>query len=351
MRLDKLRKSLKRLKIDGMLVTRPENVRYLSGYTGEGALLITPERALVGTDFRYWEQVKRQAPDLELFKVVASHEPVYSGLVSAAGRPRRLGFESAHVTVAERDRLAAVEGVEWIPLNGVVEALRVVKGRDELALIRRAAAISDAALEHIRTWLRPGWTERQVAWELEVYMRTHGADDVAFAISVAAGPAGAEAHHEPDERPIQAGEPIVIDLGACVQGYRSDITRTFCLGRPGRRFVRIYDLVLRAQETALAGIHAGLTGKQADALARDVIASAGYGKRFGHGLGHGVGLAVHELPGANRRNETRLPLNATLTVEPGIYLPGWGGVRIEDLVLIRKNNVELISRAGKDPLI
>ncbi len=349
--LDKLRKRLQRDRLDGFLVTRPENVRYLSGYTGEGVLLITPDRALLGADFRYWEQAERQAPDFELYKIVSRLDPLYPGLLAAAHRPRRVGYETIHVTMAEYQKLTQVEGVEWVPTQNIVEMLRMVKTRAELSFIRRAAAIADEALEFLRTWLRPGLTERQVAWELEVYMRTHGADDVAFDISVAAGPGGAEPHHAPGPRPIQAGEPIIIDLGACVNGYRSDMTRTFCLGKPGRRFRRIYDLVLRAQETALAGIRAGLTGQQADALAREVIDAAGHRQHFGHGLGHGVGLAVHELPAASPRSEAPLPAGATLTVEPGVYLTGWGGVRIEDLALIRKNGVELISHASKDPLI
>ncbi len=351
MKLDKLRQVLHRHKLDGLLVTRPENMRYLSGYTGEGALLVTQNKALLATDFRYWGQAGQQAPDYELFKVINRQESFYPALVSAAGKPRRLGFESSHVTVAEHQKLLVADSVEWLPAQDLVEALRLVKTRSELALIRRAAGISDAALEHIRGWIKPGMVERQVAWELEAFMRTHGAHAVAFDIIVGAGPGGAEAHHEPDDHIIQPGEPIVIDLGACVQGYRSDITRTYCIGRPGRRFKKIYDIVLRAQQAALDGIRAGMTCEQADSLARIVIANEGYGKRFGHSLGHGIGLAVHELPFARQKSDAPLPANATLTVEPGIYIPGWGGVRIEDLVLICKNGVELVSHASKDPLI
>lgn len=351
MNLKKLMRHFRRYQIDGLLVTQPENVRYLSGYTGEGVLLITPDRALLATDSRYWGQAERQAPDLELYKIKSRHRPFYSRLLAAAGQPRRVGFEGAHVTMAHYARLLEVKSVEWVAVENIVENMRAVKTPTELALIRRAAAISDAALEHLRTWLRPGMTERQVAWELEVYLRTHGAERAGFDLIVATGPASAEAHHEPDDRPIQAGEPIVVDIGARVHGYCSDVTRTYCLGRPPKRFLKIYDIVRRAQETALAGIHAGLTGQQADALARDVITAAGYGRRFGHGLGHGVGLAVHELPSANPNAQIRLPAGATLTVEPGIYIPGWGGVRIEDLVIICKNGVELVSRASKEPLI
>ncbi|MBN1888455.1 MAG: aminopeptidase P family protein [Thermoflexales bacterium] len=352
MHLNKLRKSLKRHELDGLLVSRPENMRYLSAYTGEGLLLVTPEHALLATDFRYWEQAKRQSPELELVKMKARQYVDYlKALASAAKGVRRIGFESSHVTVEQQQAMLASKTAEWVAVDGLVETLRTVKTRQEQELVQRAARISDAALEDLRTWLKPGLSERQVAWELEAYMRTHGADDVAFKIIVAAGANGAEAHHEPGERIVQAGEPIIVDLGACVEGYRSDITRTFWIGRPSKRFTRIYELVRQAQETALASIRAGMSGKQADGLARDVIAEAGFGKRFGHSLGHGVGLAVHEQPFAGSRSEAPLPAGATLTVEPGVYLPGWGGVRIEDLVIIGKHGVQLVSRTSKDPLI
>jgi len=195
-------------------------------------------------------------------------------------------------------------------------------------------------------------TEREAAWELEAYMRTHGADKIAFDLIVGSGPNGAMPHHHSDPRPIQTGEPIVLDLGAQVNGYHSDLTRTICLGRPqDGRFLEIYDVVLRAQEAALRGIRAGMTGIEADRIARDVIEAAGYGDSFGHGLGHGVGLAVHEGPRAGRTSEDTLLAGSTLTIEPGIYLPGWGGVRIEDLTLVCENGVQLISHASKEPLV
>jgi Xaa-Pro aminopeptidase len=343
MRLDKLRQSLAQSDegLDALLVYRPENRRYLSGFTGsEAMLLITHERAVLATDSRYWEQAEREAPEFSL-------------LLAAAGRPKHIGFESTFITVDQLDQLTeAAPDVKWIATKDLVEDLRVVKDESEIALMRRAARIADEGFEFLCRTLRPGMTEHEAAWELEARLRTHGADKVAFDLIVGSGPGGAEPHHHSSSRVIAAGEPIVLDLGAQVNGYNSDLTRTICLGQPkDDRFMEIYSIVLRAQEAALNGIQAGMTGIEADQLARDVIVAAGYGDNFGHGLGHGVGLAVHEEPRAGRLAEDVIPAGSTLTVEPGIYLPGWGGVRIEDLTLVDKNGVQLLSHANKEPLV
>jgi Xaa-Pro aminopeptidase len=245
----------------------------------------------------------------------------------------------------------AAPDVEWIATKDLVEDLRVVKDESEIALMRRAARIADEGFEFLCRTLRPGMTEHEAAWELEARLRTHGADKIAFDLIVGSGPGGAEPLPQ-RFAVIAASEPIVLDLGAQVNGYNSDLTRTICLGQPkDDRFMEIYSIVLRAQETALNGIRAGMTGIEADQLARDVIVAAGYGDNFGHGLGHGVGLAVHEEPRAGRLAEGVIPAGSTLTVEPGIYLPGWGGVRIEDLTLVDKNGVQLLSHASKEPLV
>nr|HPL29442.1 M24 family metallopeptidase [Anaerolineae bacterium] len=235
--------------------------------------------------------------------------------------------------------------------KGWVEELRAVKSPDELALMRRAVAISDAVIAALPELLQPGMTEKQLAWRIESFMHEHGADEPSFPIIAAGGPNGAMAHAVPSERPLVPGEPIVLDLGARVEGYCSDLTRTVCIGQPDARFREIYAIVLQAQQTAEAGIKAGLLGKDADALARQVIVEAGYGEAFGHGLGHGVGLDIHERPGAGARSEDRLEPGMAVTVEPGIYLPGWGGVRIEDLVVVTEGGVEILSAATKDPVV
>jgi len=352
MKLEKLRTVLAQLGLDAILISQPENRRYLSGFTGSaGWLVITADRAVLATDFRYYEQVGRQAPGFELARVPARFPDLLPGLLAGLG-VRRLGFESQHATVDDLQTWSrAAEKVEWLPLKDTVETLRMIKDEAEIEAIRRSAALTDAAFAHLLRVIGPGMTERQAAWEIETYMRTHGAGKVAFDLIVAAGPNGALPHAQVSDRAILAGQPIVVDIGCVVGGYCSDLTRTFCLGEPVPRYLEVWETVLRAQEAALAGIRAGVTGVEADALARDLIGAAGYGEQFGHGLGHSVGLAVHENPRASRLSTDVLQAGMTLTVEPGIYLPGQFGVRIEDLVVVTEKGVDLLSGAPKQTAI
>jgi Xaa-Pro aminopeptidase len=352
MRLTKLRQSLAENEVDALLISQPENRRYLSGFSGSaGWLVVTANRAVLATDFRYYEQVGREAPDWELARITDNIQKLLADLFTSAG-VRRLGFESQHVTV---DQLAtwtqATDGVEWVPLKDTVESVRMFKDEGEIEAMRRSVALTDEALEYALETIRPGMTELQVAWLIESYMRTHGASKVAFDLIVAAGPNGALPHAHPGERVIQAGDPIVFDLGSVVDGYCSDLTRTVCLGEPSAKYLAVFDIVLQAQQAAEAAIRPGMPGVEADAVARDLIAAAGYGDQFGHGLGHGVGLAVHEKPGAGRLSTDTLQAGMSLTVEPGIYLPGDFGVRIEDLVIIRDGGVEILSRAPKQAVV
>lgn len=351
-RIAKLRQRLIAEGVDALLVTVPSNVCYMSGFTAghDASLLISATQALLATDFRYYEQTEREAPDYRLFKLTKGL-PAHLGDLAKEAGARRIAFESTHVTHALYQDLTKVEGVELVPEKGWVEELRAVKSPAELNLIRRAVATSDAVIAALAKILRPGMTEKQLAWEVEAFMHAHGADDVAFPVIAAGGPNAAMPHAVPSERTIVPGEPLTLDLGARVQGYCSDLTRTVCIGQPDARFREIYGIVLKAQEAAEAGIKAGMLGKDADALARQVITDAGYGDAFGHGMGHGVGLDVHERPSAGARSEDRLEPGMVVTVEPGIYLPGWGGVRIEDLVVMTENGVEILSRATKDPVV
>ena len=336
-------------ELDAVLITQPENRRYLSGFTGSaGVLLISAEQAILATDFRYYEQVSKQAPDFELAKIKDKFTNILPDLVAQVGA-RRVGFEAAHLPYAQYQEWAEVaEGIELVPTKELVEGLRAVKDEGELEIIRRAVALADGAMAHVLDVMEPGMTERAVAWEIETYMRTHGADKVAFDIIVAGGPNGAMPHAQPSDAPIQAGEPIVMDIGALINGYHSDLTRTVCLDRPDDRFREIYEIVLRAQLAAEEGVRAGMTGREADALARSVIEEAGYGEHFGHGLGHGVGLAVHEKPRLSKLSEEEvLQPGMVVTIEPGIYLPGWGGVRIEDMVVVGEDGVEVLTQASK----
>ena len=348
MRLEQLRRSLTEQELDAILISQPENRRYLSGFTGSaGFLLITAQEAILATDFRYYEQVGREAPNFQLAKIKTRFEDLLPDLLAELGI-RRLGFESEHATVYQLHRWSeATSSVEWLPQRQAVERIRAVKDEAELQALRRSVALTDAAFAHLLDVLEPGMTEEEAAWQIEVYMRTHGASKVAFNLIVAAGPNGALPHASASKHPIAEGEPIVMDIGCVVDGYCSDMTRTICLGQPDSRYLEVWQIVHRAQETAEANLRAGMTGIEADALARDVIERAGYGDNFGHGLGHGVGLAVHEMPWASPRNDNVLEAGMVLTVEPGIYLPGEFGVRIEDLVIIREEGVEVLTQSPK----
>jgi len=349
MRLTKLRRILAEQALDAILVTRPENQRYLSGFTGgEGALVITQEEALLLTDFRYFEQVAEEAPHFQLVKMDEKMPQVLKRLFKTRGI-KNLGFESTHVAFAQyQEWKKATRGVQWIPTKDIVENLRMVKDAEELEKIRQAVAIADMAFDYIRGVIKPGMTEKQIAWELESYMRTHGAESIAFPFIVGSGPNGAKPHAVVQDRPIQKGEPIVLDMGARVDGYHSDLTRTICLGKPDKKLQEIYDIVLRAQLAAEEQARPGMKGQEVDAIARHVIAEAGYKEHFGHGLGHGVGLAVHEGPGVGMTSTTVLAPGMVCTIEPGIYLTGWGGVRIEDMVLLTEDGIEVLTRASKE---
>jgi Xaa-Pro aminopeptidase len=344
-----LRQAIKARELDALLVTRPENMRYLSGFTGgEGALLITPDKAMLLTDFRYYDQVAEEAPDFELVKIKSKASMALKQCLREL-QIETLGFESTHVPFAQyQEWKKATRGTKWIPTEGVAENMRMVKDDRELALLRKAVAIADEACDYIRDYIQPGMSEKQVAWELESHMRTHGAEGVSFGFIVAAGPNGAKPHAVPQDRPIQEGEPIVMDMGARFDGYCSDLTRTICLGEPQEQLKEMYDIVLQAQLAAEEGARAGMTGQQVDALARDVIAERGYKEQFGHGLGHGVGLAVHEGPRLSQLSEDVLKPGMVCTIEPGIYISGWGGIRIEDMVVVGENKAEVLSQARKE---
>jgi Xaa-Pro aminopeptidase len=353
-RLAALRNLLAHREVDGLLVSGPSSRRYLSGFTADdpdcGMLLITQTAAVFLTDFRYqlWAQQEAAAFQIVIYKVNLG-ETLMELLQEF--QVQRLGFEAAHLTYRSYQRLtetAASKGlqVEWRPLEGVVEELREVKGPEELAAMRRALELSEAVLRRVSRELAPGKTERQVAWEIERGLREGGAESLAFPPIVAAGENSARPHHQPGDHVFQAGEPILIDMGARLDGYCADITRTYILGPPDEQFQKIYTLVRRAQAHAEAELKAGLDSLAGDGLAREVIAAAGYGEAFGHSLGHGVGLAVHENPALSPHQERRSTLKAgsVVTVEPGIYLAGWGGVRLEDMVLLKPDGAEVLNK-------
>lgn len=353
LRLAAVRELLPAHEVDGFLVTCLENRRYLSGFTSEapdsGLLLITHGAAVLLTDFRYQLWAREEAPDFEVVVYKTNVGETLTELLPSL-RIRRLGFEPAYLSYRQYQRLtqqAAQAGlaVAWRPVEGLVEGLREVKSAPELAAMRRALALTEAVLRRIAGELAPGMTERRLAWEIEKRLREAGAEGLAFPPIVAAGPNSARPHHHPGDYLLREGEPIIIDLGARVDGYCADLTRTYLLGPPDDQFRRIYSLVRQAQARAERELKAGMDSLAGDALAREVIAAAGYGEAFGHSLGHGVGLAVHEAPALNPAAERRTMLRAgaVVTVEPGIYLAGWGGVRLEDMVLLTPDGAEVLT--------
>jgi len=351
-RLEKLRAGLGEKEIDGILISQPENRRYLSGFDGSaGFLIITKNNSILATDSRYIIQARRQAPEYEILPITSDIGGWFPGLAGGLNI-KRLGFEEEFLTFSLYRRLCDIlgkgkTGLKLVPVENMVEPLRAVKEPEEIELITRAAEIADAAMAYIREELHPGMTEREVAWEIESFMREKGSQPLPFDIIVASGPNSALPHAQPSARAIQKSEPIVIDIGARVGGYASDLSRTFCLGDPDDTYKKVYDTVLGAQTGAIAVIKPGMIGGQADQIARIIIEEGGYGEAFGHGLGHGVGLATHEQPRLGPNSPDELADGMVFTIEPGIYIEGWGGVRIEDLVIMEQGKVREISKARK----
>ncbi|GAB7386812.1 Xaa-Pro dipeptidase [Bacillaceae bacterium] len=351
-RLQRLRAALQAEKIDGLLVTNPFNRRYLSGFTGTaGVLLITRERALLLTDFRYLEQAAEQAPLFELREQKGKIAETIADVLPELGIAR-LGVEANHLTYGEFAKLQeACASAQLVPLADTVEKLRMKKDETEMAMIRKAAAIADQAFSHILGFIKPGVRELEIALELEFYMRKLGAKSSSFDIIVASGKRSALPHGVASAKKIERGDLVTLDFGAYYEGYCSDLTRTVAVGEPAAELRKIYEIVLRAQQNGVNRIRKGLSGKEADALTREIIQAAGYGDRFGHATGHGIGLEIHEGPTLSVRSETRLEPGMVVTVEPGIYLPGVGGVRIEDDVLITEEGREVLTASAKELIV
>jgi Xaa-Pro aminopeptidase len=343
---------LRAIELDAMLVTDLINVRYLSGFTGSNAALLVfadDVPPVLATDGRYRTQAAQQAPDLEV-AIERACARYLAGRAASTGA-RRLGFESHVVTVDGFDALAQevakVGTTELVRASQTVEALREIKDAGEVALLRLACEAADAALTDLvaRGGLRPGRTEREVGRELEALMLDHGADGVSFETIVATGPNSAIPHHRPTDAVLAAGDFVKIDFGALVGGYHSDMTRTFVLGKAADWQREIYQLVSAAQQTGRDALRAGASLADVDCAARAVIVDAGHGEHFGHGLGHGVGLQIHEAPGINAAAAGTLLADSVVTVEPGVYLPDRGGVRIEDTLVVAAGNSETSGHA------
>jgi Xaa-Pro aminopeptidase len=335
--------------LDGVLVTHPLNVRYLTGFTGSnGALLLSARDARLYTDGRYRTQAGEEAPDLEL---EVSQDPL---LKVAAADVRRLalgalGAEMGHLSWAQYRELA--EGVGEERLRGqerLVESLRAVKEPEELAALGRTESLADRVFAGILEWLRPGMTELEAAARINYELQLGGASGIAFETIVASGPRGALPHGLASAKRIERGELVVLDFGGMVDGYAADITRTVMMGEPGAEERRVYDAVLAAHAAGLRAARAGAVARDVDQAARGELAARGLAEAFTHSLGHGVGLAVHEEPRLSVKNEETLVAGMVVTIEPGVYLPGWGGVRIEDLVVVRDGEPELLSHSPRE---
>ncbi|MGE5702212.1 MAG: M24 family metallopeptidase [Clostridia bacterium] len=351
-RLLKLRESFSGLQVEGFLTDSAANRRYLSGFTGStGTVLVSEKDAKFITDFRYVDQAKEQCAGFEVVNNQRSMITAIAEQVKAMGI-KRLGFEKKAVSYGTfQDWSAALEGVELVPTVGIVEELRMFKDENEISTIRTAACIADDAFTHILPFIKPGAREIDIALEMEFYMRKQGATAAAFDIIVASGVRGALPHGVASMKIIEAGDMVTLDFGALYKGYCSDITRTVSVGEPNPKLKEIYDIVLKAQLNGVENIRAGMTGKEADALTRDIIAAAGYGDAYGHSAGHSFGLEVHESPSLSTVSESILEPGMMVTVEPGIYVSGLGGVRIEDDVLITENGCEIITKSTKELLI
>jgi Xaa-Pro aminopeptidase len=336
-RVKRLRESLQ----EPLLVSAGANVRYLTGFSSSNAaLLVEPDRLRLFSDFRY-SDAGRAVDGVEY---VETNRNLYAGLAELLSG--RIGFEANDVTYAQYEALAAGD-VELVPRRGLVEALRAVKEESELNAIREAAAITSEAFERFANERFTGRTERALAWSLDELFHELAAGP-AFETIVAGGANGARPHSRPSDRVFEPGETIVIDAGARVDGYCADCTRTFATGQLPERLGEAYATCLEGQEAGLKSVRAGTSGVEADAAARSVIESAGYGKEFGHGLGHGVGLDVHEAPRLSRESEDTLAAGNVVTIEPGIYLSGLGGIRIEDLVVVNDDGPEVLTTVSKE---
>jgi Xaa-Pro aminopeptidase len=356
-RLARLRVALAGIGADALLVTARANVRYLSGFTGSaGALLVAAGRAVLVTDGRYRTQAGEQVATVGLGDavevVIGGVEAQRDAVVRAlrTGGVERLGLEADHVTWSgsrrwERD----VAPVEVVSTSGTVEALRQVKDAGELASMARAAAIADEALASVLGMLRAGPSEAEVALALDSAMRRLGAEDRAFETIVASGPNAAKPHARPTTRTIADGDPVVIDFGAVYEGYRSDMTRTFCVGgAPSAQMARVFEVVGAAQAAGVAAVRAGVEAQAVDRACRDVVAEAGWAEEFEHGTGHGVGLDIHEAPGVGPGSTAILGTGVVVTVEPGVYLAGIGGVRVEDTVVVTEDGCRPLTTFPKD---
>lgn len=351
-RLDRIRVVMQEQGLQALLITNGVNRQYMTGFTGSaGYVLITDAHAYLLTDFRYMTQAPRQAAGYEVVEHAPKAMETVRGLLNKLGLTK-VGFEQFDMSYGTYLSTAeALQGIQLVATGGLIEKLRMVKDEQELAVMKEAAELADRTFTHILPFLKPGAKELDIALEIEFFVRKNGAASTSFETIVASGERSALPHGKASDRILQTNEFVKLDYGAYYKSYCSDITRTVVLGKPTDKHKEIYNIVLEAQLTALDQIKPGMTGQQADAIARDVIKRHGYGDYFGHGLGHGLGMEIHEAPRLSTQGDVVLTPGMTVTVEPGIYLPGFGGVRIEDDIVITETGNQKLTHSSKDLIV
>lgn len=350
-KLTKLREQFQKNDIDGLLVTSSKNRRYITNFSGTaGVALISESGAKFITDFRYVEQATKQIEGFEIVQHKGAIVEEVARLSKEMGITK-LGFEQDHVSFGEYQLYDKHISTTLVPVSGVIEKLRLIKTDFELKILKEAAEIADATFTHILPYIKAGATELSVSNELEMFMRNQGATSSSFDIIVASGLRSALPHGVASDKVIETGDFVTLDFGALYKGYCSDITRTVSIGQPSDELRTIYDIVLEAQKLGMSGIKPGITGREADALTRDYITEKGYGEYFGHSTGHGIGLDVHEGPGLSAKSDMVLEPGMVVTVEPGIYVAGTGGVRIEDDTVITEDGNQTLTFSTKELII
>lgn len=347
-RIQRLRDAMSKKGIDGVLLVGDPNRNYMSGFTGDESFsIITLDKALFITDSRFTEQARQQVKDYEVVQYKNSFAN-FLGEMTRELNIKKLGFEEDVLSYSIYNSYKSKVQSEMVPLEGMVENLRVIKDKDELKCIKDAAGIADKAFEHMLKFIKSGMTEREIGLELEFTMKKLGAKDLSFPSIIASGERSCLPHGQATDKIVKDGDFLTMDFGCIYENYCSDMTRTIVIGKPNDKMVEIYNIVLEAQEKALKAFKAGVTGAQVDKVARDVIKEHGYGENFGHGLGHGVGRQIHESPRVSPLGTSVLQSGMVVTDEPGIYIPGFGGVRIEDLLVVTENGCEVLSKSPKN---
>jgi Xaa-Pro aminopeptidase len=345
--------------LDAFLVTQPQNCTYLTGWLndeeGVALLLVGAQQQILLTNPLYSEVAARDAVGWEIIvPPTREYDKALASLAQAHGW-KKIGFESTALSYSTYEKFSKVGDFTLQPFeDNIIDTLRLVKQPQEIGLLRHAIAITDETFTHICNWIQPGMTEKEVEWEISRKMVELGADGTSFDTIVASGPHGSMPHAVPDQRQIQRGELVTIDMGARYKGYCADMTRTICLGEPAEPRMRVvYETVLQAMKTCEQGLRAGMSGVEGDALARNVLVAAGLAEYYIHSTGHGVGLQIHEGPTLSQRSpeEVKLPVGCVVTVEPGVYIPGWTGTRVEDCVLVKEDGVEVLTQSPTDLVI